>query len=115
MTPKNTNDLVSRVRTALAHVPDVKEKRMFGSIGFMVRGNLCVSARTERIMCRIDPAIHDAMLEHKGCQTVVMKGRPYRGYVYIDADSVNTKEALKYWVDLALDHNKTMHSIPVGE
>lgn len=110
MTTVETNDLVSRVRAALAHSSDVKEKKMFGSIGFMVRGNLCVSARTERIMCRIDPTIHDAALEHKGCQTVVMKGRPYRGYVYVDAESVSTNEALKYWVDLALDHNKAMDS-----
>ena len=83
---------------------------MFGSIAFMVRGKLCVSARAERIMCRIDPAIHDAALERNGCQTVVMKGRQRRGYVYVDAGSIRTKSALKYWVDLALDYNKAMAS-----
>lgn len=104
------DELVGRVRSALAHVPDVEEKRMFGSMAFMVRGKLCVGARTERIMCRIDPAYHDALLERKGCETVIMRGRAYRGYVYVDAGSIRTKGALQDWIDLALDYNKALTS-----
>ena len=102
--------LLSRVRAALAHVPDVEEKRMFGSTAFMVRGKMCISSRAERIMCRVDPALHDAALEHEGCQTVVMRGRKYRGYVYVGAEAVRTIGALKYWVDLALNYNKAIAS-----
>ena len=102
------DELLTRVRSALAHVPNVKEKTMFGSIAFLVRGKMCVSARAKRIMCRIDPALHDAALKRKGCQTVVMKGREYRGYVYVNAESVRTKSALKYWVDLALNYNESI-------
>ena len=101
-------NLVERVRAALAHVPDVKEKKMFGSIAFMVRGKMCVSARAERIMCRIDPAKHDAALKRPGCRTVVMKGREYRGYVHVAADAIGTKRALDYWVKLALHHNQAV-------
>ena len=75
----NDDELSSRVRVALAHVPNVKERRMFGSIAFMVRGKMCISARAERIMCRIDPALHDTALKRRGCQTVMMKDREYRG------------------------------------
>jgi TfoX/Sxy family transcriptional regulator of competence genes len=101
-------NLVDRVRAALARVPRVKEKKMFGSVGFMVRGNLCVTARPTRIMCRIDPAAHSAAIRHKGCQTVVMKGRPYRGYVYIDFAALSTEKALLYWVTQALEFNRTL-------
>ena len=37
------DELSSRIRAALAHVPNVTEKRMFGSIAFMVRAR-CASA-----------------------------------------------------------------------
>lgn len=107
------DQLVSRVRAALARAPSV-EKRMFGSIAFIVRGKMCISARAERIMCRIDPALHDAALERKGCQTVVMKGRRYRGYVYVDAECVRTKGALKYWIDLALKYNRAVATTKKG-
>jgi len=93
------------VRAALEHATNVKEKKMFGSIAFMVRGKMCVTARPERIMCRIDPALHEAAINREGCRTVVMRGRPYRGYVYVDADVIRTPRALKYWVGLALNYN----------
>ena len=104
------SDLLSRVKAALTPVSNVEEKKMFGSTAFMVRGKLCISARAERIMCRIDPATHDAALEREGCHTVVMRGRQYRGYVYVAAEAVKTSRALKYWVDLALNYNNTITS-----
>lgn len=104
------SELLSRVRAALAAVPEVEEKRMFGSTAFMVRNKMCISARAERIMCRIDPALHDAALEREGCRTVVMRGRQYRGYVYVDAEAVRTISALKYWIDLVLNYNKAIAS-----
>ncbi len=97
--------LANRVRAALARAPRVEEKRMFGGVTFMVRGKMCVSVGKERMMCRIDPAIHDAALERKGCTTVVMKGRQYRGFVYVDVEVVRTKGDLDYWVGLTLDYN----------
>ena len=106
--PQGDARLVERVRDLLADVPKVKERRMFGGTGFMVRGNLCVTARPARIMCRIDPATHDAALERKGTRTVIMKGREYRGYVHVDASAVKTKAALRAWVLRALEFNRTL-------
>ena len=78
---------------------------MFGSTAFLVRGKMCLSGRAERMMCRVDPALHDAVLKRKGCQTVVMRGREYRGYVWIDAAGLKSTRSLRYWIDLALEYN----------
>ena len=78
---------------------------MFGSIAFMVRGKMCVSVGRDRLMCRIDPAVHETALEREGCRTVVMKGRQYRGYVHVDAEAVNSERDLDYWIGLSLDYN----------
>jgi TfoX/Sxy family transcriptional regulator of competence genes len=103
--------LVERVRAAFAGVAKVKERRMFGGTAFMVRGNLCVTARPTRIMCRIDPATHSAAIKRPGSRTVVMKGRKYMGYVHIEASAVKTKRALMYWVNRALDFNRTLSEV----
>ena len=79
---------------------------MFGSMAFMVRGRMCVTARAERIMCRIATDLHDAAIKRSGCRTVEMRGRQYRGYIYVAADALKTERALKYWIRLAMDHNK---------
>ena len=110
--PSIDGDLVDRVRAALAGVADVHEKRMFGSVGFMVRGNLCVTARPARLMCRIGSEKHEKAVECEGCETVVMKGRPCLGYVYVDSAAVATDAALTYWIGLCLEHNV---SLAVGE
>ena len=71
----------------------------------MVEKKLCVTVGKKRIMCRIDPAIHEEVLQRNGCRTVVMKGRQYRGYVYLDAEAIKTKNELEHWVGLALNYN----------
>jgi TfoX/Sxy family transcriptional regulator of competence genes len=77
---------------------------MFGGLMFMVRGRMCISVGRDRLMCRIDPARHDAALERKGCRTMTMNGRQYRGYVHVDRTAVTSSRDLAYWIRLALDY-----------
>ena len=98
--------LANRIRQALAHLPAVEEKKMFGKIAFMVNNKMCLTAGADRIMCRIDPDIHEKAVSKKGCRTVMMGGREYKGYVHVDEDSLQTKADFNYWVTLALDFNK---------
>jgi len=99
-------EVTRRVRAALTGVRDVEEKRMFGGVAFMIHGKMCISARDDRIMCRIDPALHESAVKKKGCRAVKMKGREYRGFVYVDVAEMKTKKQLDYWVGLALEFNK---------
>jgi len=108
MTTKARADLIERVRAALRSVPEVSEKRMFGSTGFMIRGKLAIAARTERIMCRVDPMLQPDLLKRSGCRAVVMRGRTMKGYLYIDESAVATDKALDYWIDLVLRQNRAI-------
>jgi len=101
-------DLVDRVRAALKRTRRLEEKKMFGGTAFLVRGRICVSARKERIMCRIDPAFHDAAVRRRGCETMVMKGHEYRGYVRVAGTALRTTRELDYWIRLALEYNRTL-------
>jgi len=94
-TKKSPPTLIDRVRAALATVPEVEVKRMFGSVGFMVRGKLCLGAREERLMCRIDPELEPALVKEKGVRTVVMRGRKMKGYVHVSGEVLTTAAQLK--------------------
>ena len=98
--------LANRIREALAHLPDVEEKKMFSGITFMVDGKMCISVATDRLMCRIDPAMHEAAVQRMGCCTVKMRGREYKGYVYVNGEGLQTKKDFDYWIGLSLDFNK---------
>lgn len=105
--PAMTRDqtLAERVRVALRRLPRVAERKMFGGICFMVKGKMCITVGHGRLMCRIDPDQHEAAVARKGARTVRMKGRAYRGFVYVRADAVRTRRALDYWVGLCLAFN----------
>lgn len=97
--------LTEKVRKALSNTPGVEEKKMFSGIAFMVNDKLCVTVGDNRIMCRIDPALHDEVIQKPGCTTVVMKGKDYKGYVWVNESAIETKKQLDYWIKLALDFN----------
>lgn len=98
--------LTNRIREALADIPKVEEKKMFRGVTFMVNGKMCISVGDDEIMCRIDPAIHEEAIKRKGSRTVIMKGREYRGYVYVNGDGIKTKKDFDYWIGLTPDFNK---------
>jgi TfoX/Sxy family transcriptional regulator of competence genes len=99
--------LAGRIKQALAHLPVVEEKEMFGGIAFMVNGKMCITVGKDRIMCRIDPALRDDVTRDKGAMPMKMGGREYKGYVHINEEVIKTKKEMDYWIGLALDFNKT--------
>ena len=98
--------LAEKLRSALTHLSNVEEKKMFRGITFMVDGKMCVSVSNDEIMCRIDPGLHDVVVNKKGCRPVIMRGREYRGFVYVNEEGIKTKKNFDYWIGLALEFNK---------
>lgn len=86
------------------------EKRMFGGIGFMVKGKMCVSVNNRPdhiVMVRIDPANEEAV-QRKGASIAVMKGKIMPGWIFLQKEAIKTDTDLAYWIKLALDFNKTI-------
>jgi TfoX/Sxy family transcriptional regulator of competence genes len=85
---------------------NVEEKAMFGGLCFMVNDKMCLGVEKERLMVRIDPAKYDEVMEREGCNPMDFTGKVMKGFVFVDADVLNTKKKLEYWVKLALEYNK---------
>ena len=98
--------LLERVRAAMSEVDDVVEKRMFGGVAFMVKGKMCMTVRPARIMCVIDPAMHEQLAKRKGAQKVVMRGKEFKGYLRVQKQALKNKEDLDYWVKIAIGYNR---------
>jgi TfoX/Sxy family transcriptional regulator of competence genes len=97
--------LTNRACELLADVDKVEEKKMFSGIAFMVDEKLCIAVRNDNIMLRIDPALHDELVEQPGCSAMIMKGKDLDGYVVVDESVLGTKKQLNYWLKFALDYN----------
>lgn len=98
--------LAARIREAFSEHRNVEEKKMFRGMCFMVNGKMCVCVNEDEIMCRIDPALYEEMLEYDGCRAMIHNGKTMKGFVYVSEDVLKSKKNLDYWLDLALEYNK---------
>lgn len=96
---------MTRELISLTH-KNVKEKAMFGGLCFMVNDKMCVGVEKDRLMVRLDPSKYEEVIEKEGCKPMDFTGKVMKGFVFVDADVLNTKKKLDYWVKLALDYNK---------
>lgn len=103
--------LTDRVRELLAGVPHVEERKMFGSIGFMVNGKLALGVGDHddhSMMVRIGPEQYEKALQKNGVSPAIMRGREHKGYVFLLEEAVRSTTHLEEWVRMALDYNKTL-------
>jgi len=101
--------LVNEVRQAL-YGNHFIEKKMFGGIGFMINGKMCVAVnnRPDHIMMvRID-SNHTEALKRKGAKIAKMRGKEMPGWIFLTQEAIKTQEDFNYWIKLALDFNKNL-------
>jgi TfoX/Sxy family transcriptional regulator of competence genes len=103
-------ELANRIRESLQHYNNVEEKAMMGGLTFMVNDKMCVGIIKEEMMCRIDPELHETVIEKIGCRTMDFTKRPMKGYVMIDESGMKSKKEFDYWINLSLDFNKKAKS-----
>jgi len=102
--------LANRIRERLVDIPLIEEKEMMGGLVFMVDDKMCIGVIKDEMMCRIDPDIHNEVVEKTGCRTMDFTKRPMKGYVMIDDSGMRTPQEFDYWIEIALDFNKRAKS-----
>ena len=100
--------LAQRIRELLADRHSVVEKRMFGGIAFMLRGNMCCGIVRDDLMVRVGPERHEEALTQPHVRPMDITGRPMRGMVYVTPEGCRTDEALKRWVEQGLNFAATL-------
>ena len=98
--------LNDKIREAMAHLPKVEEKYMFGGVCYMLNGKMCVGVVEDEIMCRIGPEAYEEALEKDGCREMIFTGKPMKGYVFVAENGFKTKKQFDYWINLCVAFNK---------
>ncbi len=101
-------NLVNKVREFLAEIPniEVEEKEMFSILNFMVNGKTCICVSGENLMLRFDPKLQEEISKRNGYETMLMKGKEYKGYCYINPQGFTKRLDFEYFINVCLDYNK---------
>lgn len=99
--------LAERVRAIL--VEDAyTERKMFGGIGFMVKGNMVAGVSPRGLLLRVAKDEDAAALARRGARPMEHGGRTMTGFVYVDPATIESDEGLEAWLDTALRYVRTL-------
>jgi len=101
-------DLAERVRLAMADVPDLIERKMFGGLAFMAGDHMAVGIARDQLMVRLGKEGATAALERPHVRRMDMTGTPMRSIVLVAPEGVADDDALQGWVDEALAFVRTL-------
>jgi hypothetical protein len=102
-------ELAQRLRALLEPGPELREKRMFGGLAFLINGHLSVSVSGKGgLMVRIDPADTEALLREPHTECFEMRGRELAGWLRIDPAGVTTDRELLRWAERGVTYARTL-------
>lgn len=102
--------LANRIREQLEDLANIEEKEMMGGLTFMYNSKMCVGIIEDEMMCRIDPDLHEIVVEKTGCRTMDFTKRPMKGFVMVDETGMKTPKEFEYWINLCLEFNSKAKS-----
>ena len=99
--------LAGSVRKYLVRFPKliIEEKEMFGGLAFLVNGKMCVNISGQNLMCRFDPMLTGKLSLRTGFVQMLMKGKQFKGYCYVEPIGIRNRQDLEFWINLCLDYN----------
>src|SRR5215471_7399791 len=98
-------ELAGRIRQLIGSDPELTEKKMFGGLAFLIRGNMAIAASSEGgAMVRVDPAQSDSLVATTKARLVNMRGRDMPGWLRVSSDDLRTDEQLAPWVEMGTGH-----------
>ena len=95
-----SEELADRIRRRLKGRRTVSEKRMFGGVCFLLRGNMLCGTSKGRLMVRVGKEQDTAALARPGARPMNFTGKAMKGFVWVDARSF-AGASLGRWIALA--------------
>jgi TfoX/Sxy family transcriptional regulator of competence genes len=100
--------LAERVRRELHGVRSTTERKMFGGIAFMVRGNMCCGVIEDKLMVRVGPKAYERTIKLEHAEPMDFTGKAMRGLVYVTPEGARTARQLRAWIIRGLEFVKDL-------
>ena len=94
--------LAERIRKRLARRRNVEEKKMFGGIGFLLKGNMCVGVWKDSLIVRVGPEQYEDALQESFVSEFDITGRAMKGCVLVAEEGIVDDDQLQNWIQCAV-------------
>lgn len=103
-----SESLAARIRQILGRQRGVTEKKMFGGVGFLLNGNMCVGVWKTSLIARLGPQQSPSALKEPHVVEFDITGRPMKGWVMVEAEGVDSDQQLCGWIERCVEFVGTM-------
>jgi hypothetical protein len=93
--------LAARLDTLLAGRPGYQSKKMFGGIGWMLHGNMCVAVWKDWLIARVGEPAEKELRSKPHTKAFDITGKPMKGWIMLAPEGVDKDRDLEKFVDLA--------------
>ena len=100
--------LAARIREALERTKNIEEKKMFGGVAFLFRGNLLVGVRKDSLVVRIGAEEYAGAFRDTHVREFDIKGKPMKGWVVVESEGLEGDDQLKEWIRKAMEFVETL-------
>ncbi len=96
--------LAQRLREYFDEREDVIEKKMFGGVAFMVRGNMSAGVTNKgELMVRVGKAGHADAITQPHARPMDFNGKSMEGFIYVSPEGIEADEELAAWIQRSLE------------
>ncbi len=92
--------LAARIRNVLARKKNIAEKKMFGGVIFLLKGNMLVGVWKDSLMVRVGPEGAEALLEPH-VKELDITGRVMKNWLMVGPEGLVDDDRLKEWIGRA--------------
>lgn len=103
-----SESVAARIHQALKGRRGITEKKMFGGVGFMLHGNMCVGIWQTSLIVRLGSEQAAVALKEPHVVEFDITGRPMKGWVMVEAEGMETDEQLRGWIERAVEFVETL-------
>ena len=78
------------------------QQKMFGGLGFLLRGNMCFGIWKDKLILRLGEEKASAALKQRSVVPFDITGRAMKGWVMVQPAGMKSAPALKAWINQAI-------------
>jgi TfoX/Sxy family transcriptional regulator of competence genes len=95
--------LTQRIEDVLGDRPDLVAKKMFGGVGFMLRGNMACGVNKDNLIVRVGPERYEQALSQPHVKEFDITGRPMKGWISVEPAGYEADDDLNRWLQQGID------------
>jgi hypothetical protein len=100
--------LAERLEEVLRGRPGFEQKKMFGGIGWLLNGNMCVGIYKEWLIARVGESAGAKLFKEKHAKPMDITGKPMKGWAMIAPEGITHDADLRRLIESAIAFVRSM-------